>query len=174
MDDLMWATPGGKRRLVAPTEEVADLVAGVYDFDEVVVSPLEVDSGPRRLQFHAPDLGLELHLEAGRGWPIPAPRRRPTWFTRAVEAPLARRLLGVNAYGVSPAGVREWYQASRYRRVTSARASLAGADLGSLGPLAPPVGFGFSEPPRHPSLVEVTTVLDRLPAARRSPRRGPG
>ena len=161
----MWATPAGERWLVASTAGVVDFVSAVYDFDQVVVSPLRVGSdGPRRLRVEAPDLGIEIHLEAGRGWPIPAPRRRPRWLTRYVEAPVARRLLGVDAYGVSPTGVREWYQASRYRPLTSARATHHGADLGLLGPLTPPTRFGFSEPPRRPSLVEVTTRLEAPPA----------
>ncbi len=156
----MWATPSGQRWLVASRRDVADFVAGIYHFDRVVVTPLDVDSDPRRLDFRAPDLGLEVEMEAGRGWPIPLPRRRPTWFTRRVEAPIARRLLRVEPYGVSPTGVREWYQASRYRPLTAARASIHGADLGPMGPLRPAVGFGFSEPPRRPSLVEVTTVVE--------------
>jgi hypothetical protein len=164
MDDLMWATPDGERVLVAPTPAVAGFVSSVYDFDRVVVSPLLVpDHGRRVLDLHAADLGLELHLEAGRGWPMPVPRRRPRWLTRYVEAPIARRLLRVEPYGVSPTGVREWYQASRYRPVVAARATRDGADLGPFGPLTPPVRFGFSEPPRRPSLVEVTTRLEVPP-----------
>ena len=77
-----------------------------------------------------------------------------------MEAPIARRLLHVEAYGVSPSGVREWYQASRYRPLTAARATRDGVDLGPLGPLTPPVRFGFSEPPRRPSLVDLTTHLE--------------
>jgi len=166
MDDLMWATPAGERWLVTSTREVADFVARIYDFDRVVVTPLVVDADSgRHLDVHAPDLGLDVHMEAGRGWPIPLPRRRPTWFTRAVEAPIARRLMGVEPYGVSPTGVREWYQASRYRPLVAARAFVDGVDLGPLGPLSPAVRFGFSEPPRRPSLVEVTTVLDGLAPA---------
>ncbi len=165
----MWATPAGERSLVAATQDVADFVSAVYAFDRVVVAPITVHEDRRGLDVDVPDLGFHLHLVAGRGWPIPAPRRRPRWLTRYVEAPGARRLLGVNAYGVSPTGVREWYQASWYRPLTAARASLAGADLGPLRPLDPPVRFGFSEPPRRPSLVEVTT---RLEGPR--PRRGRG
>ncbi len=142
---------------------MAGFVSAVYAFDRVLVTPLVVQADGHGLDLHAPDLGLELHLEAGRGWPIPAPRRRPRWFTRYLEAPIARRLLHVEAYGVSPSGVREWYQASRYRPVTAARATLGGLDLGSVGPLTPPLLFGFSEPPRRPSLVEVTTRLDAPP-----------
>jgi len=174
MDDLMWATATGERRLVAATDEVADFVAGIYDFDRVTVTTLVVASpvagkGRRRLDLQAPELGLEVHMEAGRGWPVPVPRNRPAWFTRRVEAPVARRLMGVAAYGSSPTGVREWYQASRFRPLATARASLHGVDLGVLGALSPAVAFGFSEPPRRPALVEVTTVLDRLPQVRPRP-----
>ena len=174
MDDVMWATAAGERWLLAGRHDVADFVAGIYDFDRVLVTPLQVrtSTAPVGLDVHAPDLGLDVHMEAGRGWPVPVPRRRPAWFTRAVEAPIARRLLGVEPYGVSPTGVREWYQASRYRPVVRASAALDGTDLGPLRPLTPAVGFGFSEPPRRPSMVEVTTVLDRLPP-NQPPRRGP-
>jgi hypothetical protein len=159
MNDLMWATPGGERRLVAPTGRVADFVAAVYRFDDVVVSPLQVafDSDAGHLALRAPDLGIELHLEGGRRWPIPL--RRPPWVTRYVEAPVARRLLGVQAHGTTATGVREWYQASSYRRVVRGRASLGGVDLGPLRPVWPPTRFGFSEPPRRPSVVEVSPVL---------------
>ncbi len=165
----MWATPAGERWLVAPTQPVADFVSSIYAFDRVVVTDLAVDEGPRRLAVHVPDLGLDLVLEAGRGWPVPVPRRRPRWFTRHLEAPVARRLLpGIEPYGVSPTGVREWYQASRYRPLTAARGARAGTDLGRLGPLLPPVRFGFSEPPRRPSWVEVTTRLE-VPRPRPAP-----
>ena len=182
----MWATADGERRLVAPTRDVAAFVSAVYRFDRTDVTPLDADLSvpPWRLRVSAPDLGLELSLRAGRGWRIPFPR--PPWFTRWVEAPLARRLLGVRAYGVSPTGVAEWYRADAYRPVVAGQASLVGRDLGAVGLLDPPVGFGFSEPPRRPSMVWVRPLLEdrsgalvsvlgppRPPAPRR-PRRGPG
>lgn len=181
--DLMWATPQGERRLLASTEEVTGFVSAVYGFDHVEVAALDVDADDHRLDLSAPDLGLELHLRAGPGWRIPF--RRPAWFTRWVEGPVARRLLGVRTYGVSPTGVREWYRADVYRPVVEARASVEGRDLGQLRPLDPPVRFGFSEPPRRPSMVSVRPLLhdpsgalDRLlgPPARAPaprPRRGP-
>jgi hypothetical protein len=55
--------------------------------------------------------------------------------------------------------VREWYQAARWRPVRAAGARRDGRDLGPAGDVWPPVGVGFSEPPRKPSLVEVRTVL---------------
>jgi hypothetical protein len=153
----MWATPAGERRLVTSTEEVAGFVSAVYGFDRTDVSPLHCDLDDRRLDLSAPGLGLELELRSGPGWRIPF--RRPAWFTRWVEAPVARRLLGVRTYGVSPSGVREWYRADVYRPVVDARASVGSRDLGALRPLDPPVRFGFSEPPRRPSMVWVRPLL---------------
>ncbi|MFN2607842.1 MAG: hypothetical protein ABR511_08090 [Acidimicrobiales bacterium] len=189
--DLMWASPDGERLLVAPSAEVAAFVSAVYGFDRTVVSPLHAGTDGGRwpsagvaptvhsLHVTAPDLGLDLRLEAGAGWRIPFPR--PAWFTRWVEGPVARALLGVRTYGVSPTGVREWYRTDVYRRVTAGRATVGGRDLGPLGPVRPAVGFGFSEPPRRPSLVAVRPLLwdpsgalDRLLAASPRPRPGPG
>ena len=159
----MWARPDGRRLLVAATEEGADYVSGVYGFDEVVVGPLRVTLDGRFLHLRAAGLGLELHLTGGRAVALPWPR--PAWFTRWVEAPIARRLLGVNTYGVSPSGVQEWYRAVSFRRILAGWASIDGRDLGRLGPIDPPAGFGFSEPPRLPSMVGVHPLLEQ-------PRRG--
>ncbi len=158
MSDLMWATPDGRRRLVAGRQEVADFVSTVYRFDEVTVSTLTVRLSRTALDLHAPELGLEVHLRAGRGWRLPLPAR-PPWFTRFVEAPVARRALGVRTYGVSSTGVREWYRADRYRPVERGWASFGGRDLGRMKVVDPPVGFGFSEPPRRPSIVWVRPLL---------------
>jgi hypothetical protein len=168
LDDLMWAEPDGRRWLVASTPAATGYVAGVYGFDEVVVTPLHVDLRGRFLHLRAPDIGLELHLTGSRvALGLPGPR--PAWFTRWVEGPIARRVLGVNTYGVSPNGVREWYRAVSVRRIVAGWASIDGVDLGRLGPIDPPAGFGFSEPPRFPSMVAVHPLLEHPP-----PRRGPG
>jgi hypothetical protein len=181
--DLMWATPAGERRLLASTEEISGFVSAVYGFDRTDVAPLECHVDDHHLDLSASALALELHLTAGPGWRIPF--RRPAWFTRWVEAPVARRLLGVRTYGVSPSGVREWYRADVYRPVVDGHAAVSGRDLGELRPLDPPVRFGFSEPPRRPSMVWVRPLLhdpsgalDRLlsPGRRPAPlsRRGRG
>ncbi len=158
VDDLMWATPDRCRRLLAPTGAAARFVSAVYGFDETVVTPLRARVRARGVDVHAPELGLEIHLVAD-GWGVRVPVARPRWFTSGVEGPIARRLLGVTVHGVSPTGVREWYQALSYRPVTAGWASLEGRDLGPLSPLDPPVRFGFSEPPRRPSVVGVRPVL---------------
>ena len=158
LDDLMWAQPDGRRVLVASTDEGTGYVSAVYGFDEVVVAPLKVTLDGRFLHLFAPDLRLELHLTGGRA--VTLPWARPAWFTRWVEGPIARRLLGVNTYGVSPSGVQEWYRAVSVRRIVAGWASVDGGDLGRLGPIDPPAGFGFSEPPRFPSMVGVEPLLE--------------
>ncbi len=158
LDDLMWGRADGRRVLVVGDDAGAAYVSGVYGFDEVVVSPLRVRLHGRLLDLHAPELWLELHLRAGRA--VRLRSARPAWFTRWVEGPIASRLLGVNTYGVSPSGVREWYRAVSFRRVVSGWASIEGRDLGRLGPIDPPAGFGFSEPPRFPSMVGVEPLLE--------------
>ena len=165
----MWARPDGRRVLVAPSEEAAAYVSGVYGFDEVVAGPLRVTLEGRHLHVWAEGLGVELHLTGGRAIVLPWPR--PAWFTRWVEGPIARRLLGVRTYGVSPSGVREWYRAVSLRRIVAGWASVGGRDLGRLGPVDPPAGFGFSEPPRFPSMVGVHPLLED---PRPRPRPGPG
>ena len=164
LDDLMWARPDGRRLLLASTAEATDYIAGVYGFDEVVVGPLRVDLHERFLHLHAPGLGIELHLTGG--FALRVPWVRPAWFTRWVEGPIARRLLGVNTYGVSPSGVREWYRATSIRRLVAGWASIDGRDLGRMGAIDPPVRFGFSDPPPFPTMVGVRPLLEW-------PRRGP-
>ena len=157
MHDLMWATPEGTRRLVAPDRKVADFVSSLYSFEEVLVAPLHLSAGPRSLDLEVPALELSLHLRAGRGVVLPV--GRPTGVTRLLEGPLARRLLGVRTWGTGPSGAEQWYQARSLRWVVEGSGRLAGEDLGALGPVEPPVAFGFSEPPRRPSMVGVRSVL---------------
>jgi hypothetical protein len=159
MADLMWAGPDARRRLVTGTAQAAAFVSSVYDFDQIDVVPgFSARLDERTLRVEAPELGLVFRARAGRGWPVPLPG--PAWVTRRLAGPVARRLLGVRTYGISPTGVREWYRARWYRPLVEARASVGGRDLGALAPLDPPVGFGFSEPPRRPSMVWVRPLLD--------------
>lgn len=81
----MWARPDGHRILVAATEEGAAYVSGVDSFDKVVVGPLDVRLGGRRLDLRADGLGLKLHLRAGRGIVVAWPR--PAWSPAGSRAP---------------------------------------------------------------------------------------
>ncbi|HXH57047.1 hypothetical protein [Iamia sp.] len=173
MSDVMWADPDGARTLFAPTHAVAAFVTAVYDFDRVEVGALDVSGDERGVEVSIRDGARTVHMGAGPGWHIP-PSRRPAALTRWVEAPIARALMGVHTYGVTPRGVREWYQATTWRPVTSARATLAGRDLGVRAAVDPPCRFGFSEPPPRPSITAVRPLLedpsgrlDRILAERR-------
>ena len=157
MVDVMWARPDGERVLLAQHQAAAAFVGAVYRFDSVEVSAINSRFDGRALSVDAP--GLQLSMRGGRGWRLPFRRLRVPWFTRWVEGPLARLLLGVRTYGVSPTGVKEWYRAELYRPLVDASAVVAGRDLGPWVPFDRAVHFGFSEPPRRPSIVVVRPLL---------------
>jgi len=156
--DVMWARPDGERVLLASSSEAAELVTTIYRFDRCQVVGMTVADEPREVRAEAGQVALR--LVGAAGWRLPGGRRRPAAWHRLVEAPVARLVLGVQVYGTSPAGVREWYRADEWRPVVAASASVAGEGLGELRPLDPPCGFGFSEPPRRPSLVRVRPLLE--------------
>ncbi len=157
MNDVMWARPDGQRVLLVDRHEVGELISAVYRFDRVERVPVDYRSDGPTLRLQAGELTLT--LQSGRRWPIPLPRVRGIPAARWIEAPLARHLLGVRTFGVSPTGVFEWYRADEYRAVVEGRAAFAGTDLGSLCRFDRPTGFGFSEPPRRPSVVKVRPLL---------------
>ena len=68
--------------------------------------------------------------------------------------------MGVRTYGVTPTGVREWYRADRWYPVLTGSATLDAVDLGAIGLVDPPCRFGFSEPPKRPSITEVRPLLE--------------
>ena len=157
MTDVMWARPDDRRMLLADRPGTAELVTAVYGFDEVEVRPFRTRWDGTAIELTAGDLSVA--MEAGPGWRLPMGRLRPPWVTRWVEGVVARAALGVRTYGVSPSGVREWYRADEYRRVVRAHASVAGTDLGALQPTVGQVDFGFTGPPRRPSMVRVRPLL---------------
>lgn len=166
MTDVMWAQPDGRRVLLAPRRDIADFVATVYSFDSVELVPVEVEFDGRRLDLTAGDVLLT--MRAGPGWRLPFGRLRPAWFTRWVEGAVAWPLMGVRTFGVGPTGIHQWYRAHEYRPLVEARAVVAGTHLGPMQPFDTPVAFGFSGPPRRPSMVRLQSVLvdrsDRLAA----------
>ncbi len=168
MADVMWARSDGTRVLLADRADTAAFVAAVYGFDEVHVVPLLVSRDARSIDVSAgPWTGLagasgplEIGLRAGPGWKLPPLALRPPWVTRFVEAPIARVGIGVRTFGSGQHGVREWYRAVEWRPVVAGAASLGDVPLGALGPIEPPLGVGFSEPPRRPSMVLVRPLLE--------------
>lgn len=158
MTDVMWARPDGERVLLAPTQAVADFITSAYRFDRVEIVDVRGAADGRTLTVEAGP--LVVRLVAGRGWRLPPARLRPPWFTRYVEGPIARVVMRVHTYGVTPTGVHEWYRADRWSPVVSGTATLDGVDLGPIGPVAPPCRFNFSEPPKRPSITDVRPLLE--------------
>lgn len=157
MDDVMWARPDGARVLLVDRRESAELITSVYRFDAVEVVPLRCRVDDALLSVDTDE--LRVTIQGGRRWPIPLRRLRSRPLVRPLEGLLARGLLGVRTWGVSPTGIEEWYRADEYRRVVAAEASLADQDLGRLRRFHEPARFGFSEPPRRPSMVRVRPLL---------------
>ena len=163
--DAMVEDPAGRRSLYAPTPELAEFLAGIYRFDEVQVgscsarragSCWEVQAGPLQLSFTIGRRSLLGWLL----WAIPAPLARARWWVSLLDQ-VARRLLpGVRTRGGTRNGRRQWYGARDLHRIVAARATLRGRDLGALGPVRPPVGFGFGSVPDQPSLVHLTSIIE--------------
>ncbi|HEY1488788.1 MAG TPA: hypothetical protein VGF84_21945 [Micromonosporaceae bacterium] len=166
--DVMMESPDGTRTLLAPPE-VAEFVADTYRFDAVTVTPVSVrrgDGDPGSIWTVAAG-ALELRFEVGRrSWPgyllrgVPsAMARRPAWI--ALIDICARPVMpGVRTRGTAGRGRREWYGALDVHHITRATAVLDGTDLGEMGPVVPPVRFGFGSTPPAPSLVRVVTTVE--------------
>ncbi|WP_228994839.1 hypothetical protein [Streptomyces sp. DH8] len=169
--DVMVEHPGGRRVLLAPSRRIADFVAATYRFDRVEVVPVAVavtgeswlvEAGPLRLRLRAgrrSALGLLLSA-------VPAPLARSPLWAALCDGPARLLMPGVRTLGRAGPGRREWYGARGLRRIVAADAALDGVSLGRLGPLDPPVAFGFGSAPRRPSLVRVTTTVELAPSGR--------
>lgn len=164
--DVMLQQPNGHRLLLAPSAEVAAFIEATYTFDEVQVGEvrLQVD-GPRR---HLIAPGLEVTVEIGgrtllgRALRL-VPRRlatAPVWL-RLLD-PVARVLVrGVRTRGSAKDGRREFYGAVDVHRVVAASGRWQGKPLGALGPVSPPVTFGFGSTPAAPSVTTLVTTIDQ-------------
>ncbi len=176
--DAMIERADGHRVLLAPTAEVGDFVAATYRFDEVRVEPvgLFVDGVARTFVSDSLRVRFEVGARTGVGRLlalVPQRLARARWWCRLVD-PVARVVRrGVRTVGTAGNGRREYYCATDEHRVTAVRATLDGADLGSLRPVSPAVRFGFASTPPQPAVVEVTTWIAE-PADRQPPARGAG
>lgn len=177
--DVMVQHPDGERVLLAPSAEVADFVTSTYRFDRTVLTPVllqRTDTAGHSL----PDSAV---TRSGERWNIEAepltacltlgPRASLGWLLRAVPRrlasapafthltdPAARALLrGVRTRGTARAGRREYYGATDLHRMVSAETSWEGEALGPLGPLTPPVRFGFGSAPRRPGVTDLVTTV---------------
>jgi hypothetical protein len=161
--DVMLETPSGHRILIAPRQDVADFVASTYAFDEIRIEPVSVARGD---EWSVHTRSLQLRFTPGKPlWVSPvlalvprAVRRTPSWARLC--NPFASRLMpGVQTYGSAGGGRTEWYAASHVRRLTRARATWEGEELGTLAPVTPAVRFGFASSPAQPTLTTLTSYV---------------
>jgi hypothetical protein len=139
--DVMHERPDGTRRLIAPTEQVAQFVSDTYRFDEVVVAACSSRRNGQLLHVQAGDVDLDITVgrRSPLGWLLRLVPRRlaiaPGWSL--VIGPIARVLLpGVRTSGSAGGGRREYYGATDQHRVTVISGTLAGEELGSLASVA--------------------------------------
>jgi len=162
--DVMLERSDGHRLLLAPTREVADLVSGVYRFDEVRVVPVtaEVCGGTWGVRAGPLELTFQVGRRTGLGWLLRAvPRRLATarWWVSTIDGVARRVLPGVRTRGSAGHGHTEYYAALDLHHITAADVVWEGAGQGGLAAVAPPVRFGFGSTPRQPSLVRVVTLV---------------
>jgi len=155
--DIMWLDANDTRTLIASSRDAADFITSTYHFDHVMVASLHVESEGATTKAWTDE--LEIQMAGGRLRPLPL--RRPLAVTRYIEAPIARWLMGVETYGLSPTGAREWYQTSGWRWARAATARHGNDDLGELVEFTRPMNVGFSNPPRRASIVSVTVTIER-------------
>ena len=169
--DAMVETADGHRVLLAPSPEVAEFVEATYVFDEVRVEAVSVSVSVAGGSWEVRTPSLRLTLRVGRRTPLgrllrAVPRRlaeSPAWC--ALTDPVARVLLrGVRTRGTANGGRREWYGATDTRAITSIAGSFDGVPLGTLAPVDPPCGFGFSSTPRRPSVTTVVSTVEPVRA----------
>ena len=165
--DAMVERADGHRLLLAPSEEVRDLVSTTYVFDETRVEPFEVvPGGGASSSWVVSSPSLSLRLEVGDRMPlgsllrlVPRPVARSPLFATVAD-PFARvALRGVRTRGAALQGRREYYGATDLRQVTGLAGRLDGIPLGELAPVDPPCRFGFSSTPRSPSVTDVVTTI---------------
>ncbi|MFL6177665.1 MAG: hypothetical protein ACJ715_13510 [Ornithinibacter sp.] len=165
--DAMVERADGHRILVAPDEQVRDLVATTYVFDETRLEPFSVSAGGAAgSAWVVESSSLSLRLEVGPRTPVGhllrlVPRsvaQSPAFAT--VADPVARvAMRGVRTRGMARAGRREFYGATDLRTVTSLTGTLDGIPLGGLAPVDPACRFGFSSTPKRPSVTDVVTTI---------------
>ena len=165
--DAMVERADGHRILVAPSEQVRDLVATTYVFDETRVEPFTVSAGGvAGSVWVVESASLSLRLGVGGRMPVGhllrlVPRavaQSPAFAT--VADPVARvAMRGVRTRGMARAGRREFYGATDLRTVTALTGLLDGIPLGDLAPVDPACRFGFSSTPKRPSVTDVVTTI---------------
>ena len=154
--NIMWAKPDGTRVLLTPSQEHADYVSSLYNFEEVHIVSIEVKHLTRGMDIIAPPLNVSLRCNRRIGLPIP----RPRWFISTVEQWVAKAIFGTSTHGMTCNGLREWYCIYSLSNIKHASASCDGVDLGDYSNFEINACFGFSEPPKKPSSVRLRSMIE--------------
>ena len=173
--DVMVERADGLRVLLAPRDDVADLLAATYTLDAVHVVPvgLRADEGRRRWRLRAGPLTADLSIGSRTRLGhllVAVPRQHAVApLVATATDPIARAFLdGVRTRGTAGRGRREWYVAGDQHAITAVRALWGSADLGAVAPVVPAVRFGFSSVPAAPTVTRVRTIIE-LSAERTQP-----
>jgi hypothetical protein len=154
--DVMVEQPSGHRILIAPRQEIADFVAATYSFDEIRIEPVSISRGD---EWSVHTRSLQVRFTPGKALWVPGRVRRTAWWARLCNPVAGRLMPGVKTYGSAGGGSTEWYAATHVRRLTGARATWEGEELGTLAPVTPPVRFGFASSPARPTLTTLTSYV---------------
>lgn len=166
--DVMIEQADGRRVLLAPTEEVAELITDLYTFDETVIGSVTVSWSGSWCTVLGPDLSLQ--LSRGERTTLGSmlrvlPRRiaiAPR-FLRLIDLPARLIMPSVRTSGFARDGRRMTYGATDVHRLERANGTWRNRGLGQLAAVDPPVRFGFGSTPRRPSITRVVTRVISAP-----------
>lgn len=164
--DAMVADASGRRALIAPSDQIAEYVSATYEFDATNIVDVRFAATDEAWSFEGGDLSVRLGigertLLGALLRPIPRAVSAAPAMT-VITDPIARIVLrGVRTRGTAGGGRREFYGAHDVRAITTLTGTWDGQDLGTLAPVDPTPDFGFSSTPRHPSITDVTTTIER-------------
>ena len=175
--DVMIEQADGHRVLLAPTEEVGELITSLYTFDETVVGPVKVSWSGSWCTVLGPGLSLQLAQgeRSALGSTLRAVPRRiavAPRFLRLMNFPARLIMPSVRTTGFARDGRRMTYGATDVHRIERAHGSWRHRGLGQLAEVDPPVRFGFGSTPRRPSITRVVTTVISQPVPTALPPSG--
>ena len=155
--NIMWADPNGNRTLFSPSEKHAEYVSSLYSFEEIRIVPVDVKIEGKSISVKADDFSV--YMSWGFRFPLPFPR--PLWFISSVENFFAKTLFGTRTHGIANNGSEEWYSIRSISWLKGASAIVSGDNLGAMSSRTESSCFGFSEPPRRPAAVSLSSIIEK-------------
>jgi len=155
--NIMWADPNGNRTLISPSEKHAEYVSSLYSFEEIRIVPVDVKIDGKSISVKADDFSV--YMSWGFRFPLPFPR--PLWFISSVENFFAKTLFGTRTHGIANNGSEEWYSIRSISWLKGASAIVSGDNLGAMSSRTESSCFGFSEPPRRPAAVSLSSIIEK-------------